>query len=295
MESLPLSLFDSFFSNLNQTNETSFLISQNIQLIILWYKKYLKLKSLKASFLSIKEQHLQEIYHLITNLEGNSLISFRNLQEILENSSFSSSILQFLNLLPYDPSLKLKNKKFKNSKFFSLSILISFFSSEILQFNNQFDDSFEAKQCLQASKLLLFSFKRFYHSISSNIRQFRFLSFFACLSLFLSHFLIFFLFRVAFVGYRFCVRNYLECLEKWKLLDQERSQKLYEVSYIEVFTIYVTTQHHLDQINRKILINLNENNQLLEEKKQIEDLFNETKTKIQHFRNILRQLLGRQK
>lgn len=54
------------------------------------------------------------------------------------------------------------------------------------------------------------------------------------------------------IGYRYCVRNYLECLDQWKRIDQERSQKYYEFAYMDAFAILASTQMHLGNLNKRI-------------------------------------------
>jgi hypothetical protein len=57
---------------------------------------------------------------------------------------------------------------------------------------------------------------------------------------------------MALVGYRYCVRNFLECLDRWKLIDQERSQKLYELSYMDAYAILISSHTHLTNLNQQI-------------------------------------------
>jgi hypothetical protein len=57
---------------------------------------------------------------------------------------------------------------------------------------------------------------------------------------------------MALIGYRFCARSYLESLNQWKAIDEDRSQKHSEIAYMDVFAILITAQTRLQQLNEQI-------------------------------------------
>jgi hypothetical protein len=79
----------------------------------------------------------------------------------------------------------------------------------------------EAANCQTAAALLMFTLKRLLNGIKSDS---------ICT------------FRVAFVGYRYAVRHFLNCMEVWKKLDEERARKSFELSYIDSYAMLLTAK-----------------------------------------------------
>ncbi len=213
-------------SNSNNNSFSSFSPYEASQTILQWWRKIQGILHVRKDLQDI-ENDLIFLLNFLLQIEQEEM-TFQFIQDLMKQIEFQNSLQNFLIKLPRDPSLKNKNKFAKNIRLLSSAFVIKRFPNEVLQNDDQPDTSPEANSCIKSANILIFALKRLCNSLKRNFKAFRY----------------------ALIGYRFCVRDYLESLDKWKAIDQDRSQSSYELSYMEAFAILVTTQQRMERLNR---------------------------------------------
>jgi hypothetical protein len=179
MEIQRISSLDRFLNTVSPSavgHDSTVDIFESLHLIIHWWKRYSSLKKIQSQLLEISDDiHL--ILRTVSSLEQqqpNENLNFQQAQEIILEDNFTNSLSKFLTLLPRDPSLKTRNKQAKSVRFISSSLIIQRFPSEVLQDSESLpDNGIEAKMCIQAANLLIFSLKRFCSSLHASFHRFR--------------------------------------------------------------------------------------------------------------------------
>lgn len=126
--------------------------------------------------------------------------------------------------------MKIQNKLARSVKVISSAAIIADFAGEVFEVDDKPDMSPEAVSCKIAGALLMFTLKRLWKGIKSNsISTFRF----------------------SFLGYRYAVRHFLECMDVWKRMDAERVRKNFELSYIDSYAMLLTAKKMQDLLQSR--------------------------------------------
>jgi hypothetical protein len=238
-----------------------------------WLKKSLKLKAVYKSMDSSELSTIQSSLTALSALDSANA-SFVRAQEILSSESFLQALSHFLNLLPSDPSLKKRNKQARSVRIISSSLLITQFPELVLEDDGKPDLSREATACHLSAKVFKASLKRLVGELlkpSTSLTTF----------------------RNYLIGYRFSLRNFLNAIDTWKLIDRDRLKHSFEVAYCESFMVIWSSQKILEKITEQLVTCSESDRPSLQRERDENAAFVAAgKTRLKQFRDMLCKLLG---
>jgi hypothetical protein len=215
IDALKTSLSSEHNVNLDNTSNAATILQQ-------WLQKRAKLLLLRKTLLHLSSSIIS-VMDIMNNLSTHTM---EEVQMILAEPSFTSSLSTILQSFPIDPTLQKKNSMARSVRFISSAFVIKLFASTILTVSKDYghpsaepDTGDEAIHCKTAATMLFHSLFSLLKSVSSSS---------------------IILFRDRQVAYRFSVRYFIEALQVWERLDTDRLCLSLQAPFLEIYSMLLS-------------------------------------------------------